>query len=128
MCVVIPSFNNIQNDRYKKVMQTIFYQKYDNYHIVFIDDASTDSTLKATKSYVEERKFDPKRIVYIRNEEQRFATYNLRMAAYDYCHSKEVFVIVDGDDELVGRYAFALLNMKYQSRNNWIVYTNFFSS
>ena len=109
-------------------MQTIFYQKYDNYHIVFIDDASTDETLAATKKYVEEQKFDPKRIVFIRNEEKRFATYNLRLAAYDYCHSQEVFVIVDGDDELTGKYVLSLLNMKYQSRDNWIVYTNFFSS
>ena len=37
-------------------------------------------------------------------------------------------MIVDGDDELVGRYVFSLLNMKYQSRDNWLVYTNFFSS
>ena len=37
-------------------------------------------------------------------------------------------MIVDGDDELTGRYVVSLLNMKYQSRNNWIVYSNFFSS
>ena len=78
--------------------------------------------------YAEERNFDLSRIAFIRNEEKRYATYNLRMAAYDYCHEKEVMVIVDGDDELVGRYVFSLLNMKYQSRSNWIVYTNFFTS
>ena len=37
-------------------------------------------------------------------------------------------MIVDGDDELASRYVFSLINMKYQSRDNWMVYTNFFSS
>ena len=37
-------------------------------------------------------------------------------------------MIVDGDDELVGRYVFSLLNMQYQSTDKWLVYTNFFSS
>ena len=40
----VRSPNNIENDRYIKVMQTIFYQQYSNYHIVFIDDASEDGT------------------------------------------------------------------------------------
>ena len=49
MCVVVLSNNNIQNDRYKKVMDTISMQHYTNYHIVFIDDASQDNTFIATR-------------------------------------------------------------------------------
>jgi len=30
-------------------MQTILYQNYSNYHIVFIDDHSTDGTLQGTQ-------------------------------------------------------------------------------
>ena len=70
------------------MLQTIFYQKYNNYHIILIDDASTDQTLKASKKYAEEQKFDPSRIAFVRNEQKRYATYNLRMAAFDYCQSK----------------------------------------
>lgn len=44
MCVVVPSYNNIPNNRYKKILNTIYYQNYSNYHIVFIDDCSTDAT------------------------------------------------------------------------------------
>ena len=86
LCIVVPSFNNIGNDRYIKVMQTIFYQKYSNYHIVFIDDVSTDETLNETKRYVKERNFDENRIVYVRNDVKRYATYNLRNAAHNYCN------------------------------------------
>ena len=37
-------------------------------------------------------------------------------------------MLVDGDDELVGRQVFRLLDYFYQQNDNWIVYTNFFSS
>ena len=52
MCVVVLSNNNIDHDRYKKVMDTIKMQLYSNYKIVFIDDVSTDDTFNATKRYV----------------------------------------------------------------------------
>ena len=53
---------------------------------MFIDDVSTDDTLNATKKYVEERNFDKNRISYIHNDVKRYATYNLRIAAFEYCH------------------------------------------
>ena len=52
MCVVVLSHNNVEDNRYKKIMQTILYQNYTNYHIVFIDDFSIDGTLEATQQYV----------------------------------------------------------------------------
>ena len=33
-------------------------------------------------------------------------------------------MLVDGDDELIGRYVFKLINFRYLMRNNWVVYTN----
>lgn len=41
-CVTMLSHNNIQNNRYLKVIRSILQQEYDNYHIVFIDDLSDD--------------------------------------------------------------------------------------
>lgn len=48
LCVIIPSYNNIDDDRYRKVLDTIKMQNYSNYHMVFIDDASTDETYERT--------------------------------------------------------------------------------
>ena len=48
-CVIIISHNNVENDRYLKNLQTIKYQNYQNYHIVFIDDDSTDDTFDKVK-------------------------------------------------------------------------------
>lgn len=44
-CLTILSHNNIQNRRFAKAIESIVQQKYLNYHIVFIDDCSTDQNL-----------------------------------------------------------------------------------
>jgi hypothetical protein len=36
------------------------------------------------------------------------------MAAHEYCQPGEVMLLIDGDDALIGRQAFALLNAVYQ--------------
>ena len=97
MCVVILSNNNIPNDRYKKVLDTIAQQEYKNFHMVFIDDVSSDDTYEQTIKYTKEIGLF-NRTDFIKNTEHKFATFNLRNAAHNYCKPKEVFVIVDGDD------------------------------
>ena len=52
---------------------------------------------------------------------------NLRKAAMEYCQPEEIFVIVDGDDELLGRQVFKLFNSVFQREQNWFVYSNFIS-
>ena len=41
-CVVVPSYKNVANERYKHNMNSIIQQDYSNYRIIFIDDASED--------------------------------------------------------------------------------------
>ena len=44
ICLVIPSYNNVEDNRYTNNIRSVVMQEYTNYHIVFIDDASTDGT------------------------------------------------------------------------------------
>jgi glycosyltransferase involved in cell wall biosynthesis len=87
ICVVVPSFNNIANNRYKANMNSILQQNYQNFHIVFIDDASTDQTFNKTLDLIRSRNFPMDRVTMIRNDIQKFAMYNLRRAAMEFCKS-----------------------------------------
>ena len=50
---------------------------------------------------------------------------NLRNAAMNYCNEEELYIIVDGDDMLLGRQVFKLFSAVMQERDLWVMYTNF---
>jgi len=45
-CVVVPAFNSVEGELYLRTLDSVFMQDYANYHMVYIDDASTDNTSK----------------------------------------------------------------------------------
>ena len=53
---------------------------------------------------------------------------NLRMAARTKCKPNEIFMIVDGDDELIGRQVLKLFNAVFQEKKVWYAYSNFLGS
>lgn len=64
------------------------------------------------------------RIVFIKNKYRKFATFNILNAAFNYCNTDDIQILVDGDDEIIGRHVFSLLNGIYQKDKKWVVYTN----
>lgn len=80
-------------------MMSIVMQNYSNYHIVVIDDGSTDETGEhITNFLLKQTKIPPERYYIERNTEQKKAMPNLRRAAMSLCHPEEIFLIIDGDD------------------------------
>lgn len=46
---------------------------------------------------------------------------------HKYCDYGQVFMIVDGDDELIGRQAFKVVNALYQREKMYVLYSQFIS-
>lgn len=91
LCININSHNNIQNERYKKVLDSVTAQNYTNYQIVFIDDMSDDGTLAATKKYLEGTlNFPRERVTYVKNKVHTYATYNIINAAFNFCKNDSI--------------------------------------
>ena len=44
ICVVVPTFNNVDGDRFKINIDSILRQEYLNYRVIVIDDFSSDKT------------------------------------------------------------------------------------
>ena len=65
-----------------------------------------------------------RRAVFVRNRKQMFTTHNFLNAAFNYCDDDEVQLLIDGDDELIGREAFSVMNSAYQlNKGLWYVYS-----
>lgn len=50
---------------------------------------------------------------------------NIYRAAKEECKPHEIFIIVDGDDELIGRQVLKHFNMLFQANDIWLAYSNF---
>ena len=67
--------------------------------------------------YIQEKGFPGERVTFVRNGNRKYANYNILNAAFNFCWHGDVQVVVDGDDELIGRYVFALVNAAYHQHN-----------
>ena len=52
---------------------------------------------------------------------------NLYRAAHEFCKPYEILLIIDGDDELVGKQVFKHFNSIFSSQYVWVAFTNFIS-
>lgn len=65
------------------------------------------------------------RFVLIKNPVRMRALNNIRSAAIKHCKPEEIMMIIDGDDQLVGKQVFKLFNAVFQKEKAWFVYSNF---
>ena len=73
LIILIPSYNNI--NYYKRNLDSVVSQKYNNWHAYYIDDCSTDGTREAVERYIEEQDAGDK-ITLVRNQNRMLALAN----------------------------------------------------
>jgi glycosyltransferase involved in cell wall biosynthesis len=54
-CLVVNSYNNALNGLIYRNIDSILQQNYTNYHVVYTDDHSTDSTGLKVKEYLQSK-------------------------------------------------------------------------
>ena len=118
---IIPSYNN--QEWVDKNLRSIFEQKYDNYRIIYIDDASNDDTLHRAKALVAQYKQEH-RVQIVHNETNRGAAENIYRAGRS-CADREIIVLCDGDDWLSHDAVLQRLNEIYADENIWATYGSY---
>lgn len=118
MIVIIPSYNNAR--WYKQNLDSVFSQEYDNFHVIYVDDCSRDTTGNLVRQYVQERGLQD-RITLILNPERHGAMYNLYYAIHA-CADDAVIVTLDGDDWFAHPGVLQKLNEVYADPNIWLTY------
>ncbi len=118
MVIVVPSYNNAQY--YQANLDSIFSQQYDNYRVIYVNDASTDGTGELVAQYIEEHGLEDK-ITLINNESNHGGLYNLYHMIHS-CDDEEIVVEVDGDDRLANDLVLPYLSELYEDPNIWLTY------
>jgi len=77
LLIIIP-FYNVEN-QIQECIEGILQQTYQNFHLVLVNDASTDGTLDIVKDYLS----NPK-ITLLENEENRGCYYSVNKALYEF--------------------------------------------
>lgn len=100
-------------------------QDYQNYHVVYIDDASPDKTGEYVKKYIEKKGIPEEKIEVIINEKNTLALANIHYAITNKCKSGEIVMLLDGDDSFLGRQVMSLFNAVYQKKMDGLVYSRY---
>src|SRR5277367_1202470 len=107
--VIIPSWNN--SEWCERNISMLANQDYDNWHAIYINDASTDDTGQKVAELIKRYHMEDK-ITLINNETRQGAMANIYKAVH-MCNDWDVIINYDGDDWFNGVNVFKILNTAY---------------
>jgi glycosyltransferase involved in cell wall biosynthesis len=116
--ICIPSFNN--SKFCEKNLTSVLTQDYDNYRVIYIDDASVDDTHEKVKAIVAKHKKESQVKIISQNKRQ-LKVYNVYHALKD-CKDNEIVVMLDGDDWFAHENVLNKLNQYYANPDVWVTY------
>jgi glycosyltransferase involved in cell wall biosynthesis len=119
--ILVPSYNN--QKWYKHNLDSIFAQKYHNFRVIYIDDASIDETGILVKEYIKQKKIEHQ-FTFIQNKKQEGSLANIYKGVW-LCAPNEIIANLDGDDWFAHEYVLQKLNDTYSDPNIWVTYGQF---
>lgn len=120
---IISSFNNAEY--VKKNLDSVINQTYDNWRIIYIDDASDDDTVIKVNNYLSSHNYLINRFEFIKNNINMKQAYN-RFHAYKLCEDHEIICFLDGDDWLYDSNVLKKLNEEYKKNKILLTYGSYY--
>lgn len=120
--IIIPSYNN--EKWVEPNVASILNQTYTNYDVLYINDASTDSTFSIVNELKTTYKLNNWKIINNPKNEKRgynVSPYNQHIIDF-IDNDEDILVFVDGDDWLFDENVLSKLNKYYNTHNSWITY------
>jgi len=117
--IVIPAYNC--QEWIEKNLKSALSQEYDNFDVMYVNDASTDQTGKMADNLFEDWFAKPERgiLSIVHNTENVRALENL-ISCISAAQRGSIIVALDGDDWLINKNVLNKLNEVYQNPNVWI--------
>jgi hypothetical protein len=112
--IVTPFYNSEQY--IERCIQSVVQQDYENYQLILIDDASTDNTVNVVNNTINSLPKDiQNKIKFITRDTNTGAVFNHLSALNTLVDSKDIVMLLDGDDWLVNNNTiFHFYNDLYQ--------------
>jgi len=123
LVVIIPSYNNARY--YKRNLDSVLNQRYQNFRVIYIDDQSPDGTGELVENYLKVAQ-QSTRVQLIKNRQRKGALANQYDAIHS-CRDEEIVVTLDGDDWFAHPDVLARINREYQEHDAWLTYGNYIS-
>ena len=102
-----------------KTLRSVLTQNYDNFRVIYIDDASTDGSFLEASDAIYGSPESSHRVLLVQNEKPLGATLNLLRAAEN-CTDDEILVVVNGEDSLAHEWVLQTLNRYYANADLWM--------
>ncbi len=119
--VVICSYNN--SAWYRNNLDSVFMQDYLNYHVIYIDDYSSDQTAELVACYIQEKKL-AHQVTLIRNNSRFYKLANIYSAVHQ-CNDTDIIIELDGDDWLSDCHVLSYLAQVYRDSTVWLTYGSY---
>lgn len=116
--IVIVGFNN--GASLAKTLSSVFSQNFENYRVVYIDDASDDGSADLARDLI----YDSGHLVqvtFVQNETRLGNLANL-FRAVQTCADDEIVVVLQGEDWLAHEWVLQRLNLYYADSDLWMTY------
>ena len=112
--IVVPAFNCAR--WVERNLSSAINQEYDNYHLVYIDDASTDNTATIARKILDAASCSYE---LVENKANCKALENI-FTAVESSRKGTVIVALDGDDWLLNNTVLSALDGIYRNDKTWI--------
>lgn len=103
-----------------KTLSSIFAQNYENYRVIYIDDASDDGSYDLARDLIYESGHLGQ-VTLVRNEQKLGQLANI-FRAVETCADEEIVVVLQGEDWLAHEWVLQKLNGYYADPDLWLTY------
>ncbi len=104
----------------QKTLESAFAQSYDNYRLVYIDDASEDGSFDLANDLICSSK-KMLRVDCVQNAECLGHLANIARVVKE-CSDEEIVVVLEGEDWLAHEWVLQRLNSYYANSDLWLTY------
>jgi hypothetical protein len=104
----------------EKTLRSAFSQQYENFRLIYIDDASDDGSFELAQDLVHDNGSQTQ-VTLVHNEEPLGFIANLSRASQA-CEDEEIVVVLHGEDLLAHEWVLQRLNQFYADPDLWLTY------